>query len=131
MRFRPRFTLKVLMLFVAAVGIFCAYHANWIKQRHELLAEISAQKDELWKGRVDLTGHVFFDGKLSSFNLLWLFGEPRYDWIELNMFQKQPDEVDDDDNLLILYKQELERAKRLFPEARISLTVNRKWPDDK
>src|SRR5262249_928449 len=37
MRFRPRFSLKVLMLLVAAIGVFCAYPVHWIHQRREFL----------------------------------------------------------------------------------------------
>src|SRR5262245_6786631 len=39
MRFRPRFSLKILLLLVAAIAAFCAYQVNWIQQRHVFLAQ--------------------------------------------------------------------------------------------
>jgi hypothetical protein len=39
MKFRPRFSLKILLLLVAAIAAFCAYQVNWIQQRHVFLAQ--------------------------------------------------------------------------------------------
>src|SRR5262249_23461026 len=97
MKFRPRFSLKVLMLFVAAIAIFCAYHVNWIRQRHEFLARNAArtaEHDELREnpyspklqkiaGSREHVGPLHRKTPRRAFSFLWLFGEPRHDTITL------------------------------------------------
>ena len=123
MKFRPRFSLKVLMLFMAAIGIFCAYHVSWIRQRHGLLAEISAQMKRV----ESLPEHVrfFFHRKTSAINFLWLFGESMHDSVVL-VFEKAPtDEMPlmQNQRIITLHRQELEHAATLFPEADISFDI--------
>ena len=128
MRFRPRFSLKVLMLFVAAMAIFCAYHVNWIRQRHEVFAEISAQRIAIENRHGPHEGGpVCFDRRTSSFNLLWLFGEQRHERLTLaleeplSVFNRSGQNIVQ--AIINLHKQELERAKNLFPEAGIFFEV--------
>src|SRR5262245_16456197 len=104
MRFRPRFTLKLLMLFVAAIGIFCAYQVNWIRQRHEALEELNR-------------ANVVFDTEVSAPWSIRLFFERGVPSIAVD-----PDIATD--------TQKVSRLKRLFPEATIctpadGLPVNR------
>jgi hypothetical protein len=103
MKFRPRFSLKWLMLFVAAVGIFCAYHVNWIHQRHEFVKEVSDRYDQAVRKHQARGGGSLLSHRTSSFNLVWLFGETMQKSVEL----VKPNQ------------KELERAIALFPEADI------------
>ena len=120
MKFRPRFSLKVLMLFVAAIGIFCAYHVNWIRQRHQYWGQHS---DFLVLDLIDEDYQTFvraqqairfskpytvFKGAKSSFNCLWLFGEQHATSLVL-IFQISEERSSD----------EIRHAQDLFPEADI------------
>jgi len=99
MKLRPRFSLKVLMLFVAAVAIFCAYHVNWIRQRHDFLAE---------KVSIHFAGAA-----IPAKRLPWplvLFGEQSQDMV----FTSQSD---------------ADEAKRLFPESHIVIYPNLLLPE--
>ena len=119
MRFRPRFSLKVLMLFVAAVGIFCAYHVNWIRQRHDFLARNAPptlQNNGFGYGTVEQT--YSRKTQKSSFNFLWLFGEPRkYFVLIAHRVDQKPQTFQTYDLLRMLPKEKCELAERLFPEA--------------
>jgi len=114
MRLRPRFSLKMLFLLVAVVGVVCAYHVNWIRQRHTLLAESSKPRD----GSEDK--RYVYHHDTSSTNLLWLFGERGHAAVTL-VFDRRRDGMIHarSARFLSLHKQELERAKDLFPEAYI------------
>jgi hypothetical protein len=46
MKFRPKFALRTLFVLLTAIGVVCAYHANWIRQRHEFLAMNKARQAE-------------------------------------------------------------------------------------
>jgi hypothetical protein len=92
-RFRPRFGLRLLFVFIALVALFCGYHMNWIRQRHRFLAENDANLSSHAKDIMDLQvrssvsshGHSGPPSRIpinrnrgvpkSNLNLLWLFGE--------------------------------------------------------
>ena len=124
MKLRPRFSLRWLMLFVAAVGIFCAYHVNWIRQRHELLKELLLKREAVLKHDYGNVSAIFC-GRTSSLNCLWLFGESSQDSVEIVFTRTVTDKIDRNaainlhSAVINLHKEELERAKTLFPEADI------------
>jgi hypothetical protein len=120
MKLRPRFTLKVLMLFVAAAGIFCAYHVNWIRQRHQyweqhssfVVLDLIEEDYQTFVGAKQAMGfsksYTVFKRAKRSFNFLWLFGEQRHDSLVL-IFQISEERSSDD----------IHHAQDLFPEADI------------
>ncbi len=114
------------MLFVAAIGIFCAYHVHWIRQRHELLSEIFAERIGIENRRPDAAGIAGFDHRTSSFNLLWLFGEQGHERLTL-AFEEPLTDGRTTPNIvqaiIDLHREELERAKSLFPEADILFDI--------
>jgi len=128
MKRRPRFSLKVLMLFVAAAGIFCAYHVHWIRQRHEFLARNARNAPYdglLLTPSTRLIQHV--DGTYNrktpkhSFNFLWLFWEPPQDVVRLDyMVDEAPLGFLGNKQVLEMVpnaQEECELGERLFPES--------------
>lgn len=91
--FRPRFTLRVLLMVMTLLCVWVAYSFNWIRQRHEALAEIGVTViDE--------------DATETAPRLLFLFGEPGYRYIGL-VFEG-PQQIE-----------QFARLQLLFPEAEI------------
>ena len=142
---RPRFSLKVLMLFVAVVGIFCAYHVNWIRQRHEFLKKNhnlnchfvrwNGKDYGLYEGALPGISPVY-EGTISrrtpklAFNLLWMFGEARYEQVGLLYY------CDHEDRLVFgtgngenrIPRDLFDDAEKLFPEANVGYVVYDKDP---
>lgn len=128
MRFRPRFSLKMLLLLVAVVGAICAYHVNWIRQRHALLAKYAALKsfceDATWRFARPATQRSSFlavgrQTPKGSAGGLWLFGEPTHGTVmvvihtdRLPSSSSEMEQCSSDDRAL---------AEELFPEAQIEL----------
>jgi hypothetical protein len=118
MRLRPRFSLRTLFVLVAIAGVFCAYHINWIRQRHELrqtcrtrFASFNQLKAE--RGVADaLNTYIDNPQRPSPRNLLWLFGEKQVTDFGLPIYI-----FDDDDQTT--EKSELQLARSLFPEAQL------------
>ena len=114
------------MLFVAAIGIFCGYHVNWIRQRHALLAESNEQQNEM-KSRHGQVQWGHGSPAHSSFSFLWLFGERQQRLIRVFAVIPNDDKPpfggafirDFNDH----HTPEMERAASLFPEADIELLV--------
>src|SRR5262249_39971634 len=142
MKFRPRFSLKVLMLLVAAIGIFCAYHVNWIRQRHAFLEKYAANArendllaDKTQSGRNDVAMFISGAGIIvrktpkRTFNLLWLFGEPRCQQVRLvyrlDLSNPTNFPASDDFNWALKHvpPDESDLAERLFPEADIAYVI--------
>ena len=132
MKFRPRFSLKVLMLSVAAVGIFCAYHVNWIRQRHEFLERHAAVNAPHDLRLISSTNRIRYAigtynrmSEKSQFNFLWLFGEPRRNVITLaHKVDEEPTGFLGNAQLVeMLPKEEREFAERLFPEADFQIRI--------
>jgi hypothetical protein len=87
-RFRPRFSLRWLFVFIALVAVFCGYHINWIRQRHALIARNQARMQAMDSNHDD--GSYYSGHQVSWFvsppgrgglekhnwNCLWMFGEP-------------------------------------------------------
>lgn len=70
---KPRFALRSLFILVTIVGAFCAYPVSWIRRRHELLTSYTQAVDPNHLGP---SRNVARKVSKSTFNLLWLFGEP-------------------------------------------------------
>jgi hypothetical protein len=167
MRFRPRFSLRILFVLIVIVSIpmaWTAYQLNWIRQRHAFLAqhaldaedfdEIYSQmvpdlmdafnrggspiawRDELWGG----TKHGACIASLGTFprktpkptsDLLWLFGEPRYEQVKLLVLSDSVPAKNssgmwsgvDAWALKNIPTEETDLAERLFPEAEIRYIV--------
>jgi len=140
MKFRPRFSLKMLLLLVAVIGLFCAYHANWICQRHAFLAEHAVEGQQFYalRDRSDEFGILFLDiGAINrtkhTFNLLWLFREPSCQIITLVLkTDSEPPIISGDDNWTWARQNDsttkVDLAERLFPEAEIWLAVFKPKP---
>jgi hypothetical protein len=100
MRFRPRFSLKILLLFVAAVGSFCGYHVNWIRQRHNapVLPAVATAIQGTPCGPREVTCE-----QGPPWPLGW-FGERGYVYLGVDASYGE---------------QEIERIRKLFPEAQV------------
>ena len=152
MKFRPRFSLKVLMLLVAAIAIVCAYHVNWIHQRHAFLAHNSLVTSQFppthamgnnWPSdfragwTIDqpdqLAASRIIPRKTSkhTFNFLWLFGERRREQVSVvYRSASMPERASlgapsfgEDWALQNIPAEEIDAAERLFPEADIRYVV--------
>ena len=97
-------TLFVVVTVVDAVLGWVIYELNWIRQRHALLADFPR-----WSAYP-------VGGKPSAPGLLWLFGEHGRSIVTLVVLV-------DDPSLPIDTKADIQRAKRLFPEARVEYAV--------
>jgi hypothetical protein len=136
------------MLFVAAIAILCAYHVNWIHQRHAFLADhaVDALHFDMF---TDMNAHWLSQPWVSekppgegyswtgtlrkpkhTFNLLWLFGEQSHDYVKLvYRSNSMPTKFlgmrwgGEGWALQSIPVAEADLAKRLFPEAYIRYVV--------
>jgi hypothetical protein len=118
MRVRPTFSLKMLLLFIAAIGLLCGYYANWIYQRRSLLEKYFTMKCD-WYARP----HIFGYGEVFPRNvhsvpwMLSLFGEKSYDLIDVMV---KANDIPQNRNDRDAYSAEERRlAASLFPEAEL------------
>jgi hypothetical protein len=86
---------------MALLAVFVAYHANWIRQRHEVLTRCDVAKYS-W---------TEFDAPIKAPQLLWLFGEQGYADIWVRFESDHPRSTNGDEEA------ELRRVRALFPEA--------------
>src|SRR5262245_34776179 len=135
MRFRPRFALRTIFVLIAIIGAFCAYHVHWIRARHALLAEhetrdkgIEDEERRAGGQNHDTINYNHRAAPKQAFNLLWLFGEPKRDYVIL-VFRIEPAAPDPVHpaslgerlswNESSIPLDEVKLAESLFPEARI------------
>ena len=103
-----------MVVVVTVLAAFLAYHVNWIRQSHEVLAKAAVVYID-WDDGDDpsdaIEGPVFDPGPRRAPWPLCLFGEQGYYGIQLAVEDRirkpTPEEV-----------QKCKRAGRLFPEAR-------------
>jgi len=133
----------MLMLFVAAVGIFCAYPVHWIHQRHEFVKKhaedalhfdimtkvgrTSPWMNEPWVGGEHNThssthsGFVRRKTPKHTSTLLWLFGEQERREVKL-VFRS--DSLPNAGRALrSIPPEKTDLAESLFPEADIRYVV--------
>lgn len=116
MGIRFSFSLKTLLLLVAAVGVLCAYHARWIQERHALLKEYAADKRVYYAHKHTFgTGAVFPRSAARYSLVLWLLGEPSHELIDVMIPTSQVRYYGND--LETSSVEERRRAARLFPES--------------
>jgi hypothetical protein len=89
--FRPRFSLRTLLVLVTVFGCWLGYQLNWIRQRHEFFEQHSYKGLE--QLAVELTPRAP--------GMLWLFGEKGKKVIMVSR----------------LHWDDAVRAKKLFPES--------------
>ncbi len=109
-----RYSLRTLFVVVTVFGCWLGYELNWIRQRHELLAEQSAIIQQL-----KLPPMPYFI--VEPHGMLWLFGEEGRGIVDLVLDGRDQNRSPNTEN-------ELERAKRLFPESAVNFTVIRDLP---
>jgi hypothetical protein len=132
MRIQFRFSLKTLLLLVAAAGVvcaFCAYHVNWIQKRHALLQKYAADKGVYYEHKHTFGwGAIFPRKSQKTWNLLWLFGEQSYDRIDVMI---PSDHIPPNDNDHEVYSaKERQQAANLFPEADLDVHMYGLIPDE-
>jgi hypothetical protein len=127
MNLRPRFSLKMLLLLVAVVGMFCAYYANWIHQRHAILEKYSALEHYAADNAVFLASSETIGvppRKLQSIPfMLRLFGERPHEFVMV-VIQTDHD-VGPDVPDVAPFKEQRNLAESLFPESVIYVHVYR------
>ncbi len=112
-----RFSLRTMFVVVTVLAVllgWIVYQFNWIRQRHELLAEQDAVTQQL---RLVLMPHFV----VKTRGMLWLFGEEGRGNVDLVLDGRDPSRPPDTEK-------ELERAKRLFPESTVNAIVIRDFP---
>ena len=117
-----RFSLRTLFVVVTVFVVLVGYHLNWIRQRHELLAEkirpFTTHRDP--RNTVDLT-RPFWEasGTARPPGMLWLFREPG---VELLRLSRVHDTLQwaDRDTCHKMSEPDLTRAKNLFPAAKVT-----------
>jgi len=120
MRVKPRFSLKMLLLFVTATASLCGYYANWIHRRHLLLEKYFTMKCD-WFARHHIYGFgESLPSKVESIPwMLSLFGEESHDLIDVMI---SSNDVPQNQNDREAYSAEERRlAAALFPEAKLSV----------
>ena len=103
---RWSFSLRTLFVVVTIVAGFIAYHANWIRQRREAIA--------VYGGIYDVPDEFLNPDVVRSPGLLWLFGERGVREFRVSL----PDTVENAGRWIESHP-EVERIKRLFPEAEV------------
>jgi hypothetical protein len=132
---KPRFALRSLFALVAIVGGVCAYHVEWIRKRHQLLADsIAAGNGDGPITKQDGIDSLMMHQRISPqnrTNLLWLFGEPYHERVTIFRIVKytpsDPPTVNDYHEVGKLMdkleKAEAATAEKYFPESEIVLHV--------
>ncbi|HEY4308260.1 MAG TPA: hypothetical protein VGN12_02310 [Pirellulales bacterium] len=98
-----RFSLATMFVVVTLLAVRLGYQANWVRQRHEVIARAVRAKKSPGSG-----------GQVAPPGALWLFQEPGYHLIAL-AFQDRGGGT-----LLPSEIAEIERVKLLFPEAKVA-----------
>jgi hypothetical protein len=109
-----RFSLRTLFVLVTVVGCWLGYQLNWIRQRHELIAQLERDSDShSWVDDEPLTSAPWS---------LSLLGEPGYSTVS---FSIRLGDVIRWENILTPVVSDshpkIKLAKRLFPEADLEL----------
>jgi hypothetical protein len=127
-----RFSLRTLFAVVTVAAVGLAYEMNWIRQRHELIAQANASEESRSHSMWDMYGTTMqpIEGNRAP-GLLWLFGEKGVRRFTVPVSAPKPDKFNEEDRERIL------RSQRLFPEAEIVYGhVNQDgilslyWPDN-
>jgi len=128
MKLRPRFSLKMLFLIVGLVGVFCAYHVNWINKRHALLAKYATLKSayNTHDGRFFSMTSALDSGTerttpKHSFGLLRLFGESPQENVEVVIHADRVPNTGERWERCI--HEDRDVAERYFPESNIDYCV--------
>ena len=97
-----------MFVVVTVLAAFLAYHVNWIRQRHRLLAEEALRHETArWPFEEE------YDGQRAP-GLLWLFGERGLKSVELMIDGQEEGRLTERDLV------RLDQAASLFPEADIT-----------
>jgi hypothetical protein len=111
----PRFRLRTLFMVATVVAIigWVGYNLNWIRQRHQLVAEQLMLSERYQAGWAMVP---YSPGQPPTApGLLWLFGEAGLPSMTLLITQDEPGTHDADEQTRL--------AKRLFPESRIAIEL--------
>lgn len=111
------YSLRTLFIVVTVFGCWLGYELNWIRQRHEFIAE----QRSVFRHSPTLAGPIDPDDPIQEVSrapgLLWLFGENGASLLLLQIFVENYDGADSD-----AYP-EVQLAKELFPEAKVTWVV--------
>jgi hypothetical protein len=111
-----RFSLRTLFVVVTVFAIAAGWigrSLDWMRQRHEAVEQWVASTEDDFS--VDRNGLIVEPPVRNAPGMLWVFGEPGYAWIKLSFPIRHGWELTDDQ------QSEVERIKKLFPEARVEL----------
>jgi hypothetical protein len=117
-----------MLLGVAVIAMFCGYHTDWIRQRHQMLnvyKERFAAFDKMKAERGtanNLNIYLVNINRPAPHNLLWLFGEKNL----LDSVLSLPIHLTEDDPPTT-EQSEIELAKSLFPEAKQLIVECYRW----
>jgi len=101
-----QFGVVTMLLLVAAVAVFLAYHVNWIDQRHEFSERQYVKLQRIrWDDDPPNLGETP--------GVLWLFGEKGRESLSILVDAASWESLNDDD------RNRASEARRLFPEARV------------
>jgi len=85
-----QFNLRTLFVLITLIACWLGYELNWIRQRHDFITEETANCESLrQRGHKDVFT-VSSVGPGKSPALLWLFGEPRLDYLAFVVESRMP-----------------------------------------
>jgi hypothetical protein len=109
-----RFSLRTLFVLVTAAACWFGYQLNWIRQRHQFMAQATADEASRRHSQWETFGYTMspIEGNLAPW-LLRLLGEKGVSRFTVRVSAPVPDKFNEDDCARIL------KSQRLFPEAKI------------
>jgi hypothetical protein len=125
-----RFHLRTLFVMVTVFGCWLAYEVNWIKERHAFLSrhQVLFQTMRQW----EWAKRAVLKNTKQPANAPWglrFFGEAGQPTLALIVpINRRRSELSADESNA-MWAQEDKEARRLFPEAQVTVSIN--WcPDD-
>ncbi len=115
---RFRFSLRTLFLVVTAICLWLGYGLHWIKQRHDLLAEVEEFLPTLNDGVPVSRWTIVKPDGFRAPGMLWFLGERGVQTFPLYIVYDNPDQL----RPIETYPQ-FQRAQELFPETKVVGTV--------
>ncbi len=125
------YSLRTLFVVVTVFGVWLGYELNWIRERHEFLAQEKLRQEAAWPVAMRDRNVNWWRNQMESSDhaapgLLWIFGEqPVGDLLvtiptrDIKVSLRQDGNIEFTHREILRSQPDFQQAKRLFPEATI------------